>query len=686
MPTTAASVSHLVAALRYASLGWQVIPLHTPEGKDGCSCGRATCDRSRGKHPRMSDWVKRASTDEGAIRGWWRTYPHANVGLVTGARSGFFVLDVDPDHGGEVSLAALIATHGALPATVEALTGSGGRHLLFKYPGHHIPNSTSRLGPGLDIRGDGGQIVAAPSMHYSGGTYEWQRDCEPGRQLADAPSWLLELIHEPVRVAPTPRSQPIDQAARRASAYLAKLPGAVSGERGHEATWTAALAIVRGFRLSEPESLALLLSEYNPRCTPPWSEKELAHKVASAAHDATVAYGYLLDSPSPERRTSERRTESGDPRPDPPPPVALVAAPALKTPTRREPGVDDDDESDDPLTRLRTTGLDGVELLSLQLPPIIWLVDQLIEVESTTCIYGPPNGGKTFLLLELICRVLEVGKRAVLYEEEGSAGGIQSRFRRAAAAHHLSEEQLRAFRCVHNGCVDLSAATTVASLVVHARDHRADFIGLDSLAAMSGGGDENDSSVQGQLSNTIHRLKVETKAAVVVLHHMTKEGWKPNEKPSLRTLRGHSSLPGRLDAALAVIQSEEDTTEAELAFDLVETKRREGMKTGSRRCTVAMPSAGPEASFDMREMALGAKVADQHKARVAEISRQTLEIVRQAMPAGIAARELREALPGRNGDKADALAALLQSRQLTRSPTRRIVLPTPTSSEGYSED
>ena len=83
-------------ALRYATAGWYVIPLHSPVPNAGCSCGKADC-KSIGKHPRTRRGLKDATIDEQTIRQWWRTWPDANVGIVTGARSGLLVIDIDGD-------------------------------------------------------------------------------------------------------------------------------------------------------------------------------------------------------------------------------------------------------------------------------------------------------------------------------------------------------------------------------------------------------------------------------------------------------------------------------------------------------------------------------------------------------------------------------------------------------------
>ena len=160
------------AALSYAARGWHVFPLHT--WRDGrCSCRRSACD-SPAKHPRTTHGLKEASIDPPTIRAWWSRWPDANIGIATGAVSGFFALDIDPRHGGPASLEAWEREHGPLPRTLESETGGGGSHKLFLHPGFPVKNRTN-FAPGIDVRGDGGYIDAPPSLHCSGGRYRWMR-------------------------------------------------------------------------------------------------------------------------------------------------------------------------------------------------------------------------------------------------------------------------------------------------------------------------------------------------------------------------------------------------------------------------------------------------------------------------------------------------------------------------------
>jgi putative DNA primase/helicase len=194
------------AALKYQNLGFRVIPVNWIEDDGTCHCGRRAECPSPGKHPVDNGWQKAGGSDSGADARWWRTLepeemlpgdwrPEANIGILTGEVSGIFVLDVDPDNGGEETLAQLEKEHGELPLTRIHATGSGGVHYLYRHPGFRIGNSASKVvGKGLDIRGDGGQVVAPPSISLKG-SYECSNpahDIEP----ADAPQWLLDRLRE----------------------------------------------------------------------------------------------------------------------------------------------------------------------------------------------------------------------------------------------------------------------------------------------------------------------------------------------------------------------------------------------------------------------------------------------------------------------------------------------------------
>src|SRR5262249_58350383 len=166
----------LAAALGYLSHQCAVFPCWevTPDSSD-CACPRSHRSRdaagqcgSPGKHPRTPNGVKDATTDPATIDRWWGTWPRAHVAIAAGA-SGLLVVDVDPRNGGDDSLADLEREHGALPETPRQLTGGGGVHVLFKRPDRpHVRGPRHGLGRGVDVKADGGDIIAAPPGPPSG--------------------------------------------------------------------------------------------------------------------------------------------------------------------------------------------------------------------------------------------------------------------------------------------------------------------------------------------------------------------------------------------------------------------------------------------------------------------------------------------------------------------------------------
>jgi len=190
---TDCTMTLLDAAIEYARLGWQVFPCHPV-----------------GHHPLVKRGFYEATAEANMIKSWWTRWPDAAIGLRTGQESGMFAIDIDPRHGGDISLELLETEHGPLPETVESQTGGGGRHLLFAWPGRPVPCSVGKIGRGIDTRGDGGYIIAPPSDHESGRQYCWMFGQEPGeRPMAEAPNWLLEMIEQDSPAGPEVSGEPV---------------------------------------------------------------------------------------------------------------------------------------------------------------------------------------------------------------------------------------------------------------------------------------------------------------------------------------------------------------------------------------------------------------------------------------------------------------------------------------------
>ncbi|WP_026487662.1 bifunctional DNA primase/polymerase [Caldanaerobius polysaccharolyticus] len=200
------------------------------------------------KKPALDTWkeLQHRRVTEKEIHSWWGAHPELGVAIITGAISGIVVVDEDVKRGGAEALKNL-----SLPPTLTVVTPSGGRHYYYKHPGGYVPNQTNIL-PGVDIRGDGGYVVAPPTTLANGG-YVWLDQNTP---IADFPKWLLEL-------------SPSSTTSENETWYEELLKGVAQGERDNAAIRLVGRWVRRG--LSDEEILALLLV-WNRRNKPPMGQ------------------------------------------------------------------------------------------------------------------------------------------------------------------------------------------------------------------------------------------------------------------------------------------------------------------------------------------------------------------------------------------------------------------------------
>ncbi len=250
----------LGAALVYAEHDVPVFPVYGVEGQR-CACG-ADCGDNAGKHPLTAHGFKDASRDPATIDAWWQQWPTANLATPTGGWCA--VLDIDPRHGGDETLAALERQHGELPTTAEVLTGGGGRHIYFQ-PVAGL-RSRNDVAPGLDIKAEAGYVLLPPSRHVSGREYA-DEVLAPlfETPLAPMPAWLLALArgthHEPGGRIPV-----------EAPAFT--LPETVR-EGARNATLYRLARSLKARGLTAAEVADSLYSVNEHRCTPPLEVAEL---------------------------------------------------------------------------------------------------------------------------------------------------------------------------------------------------------------------------------------------------------------------------------------------------------------------------------------------------------------------------------------------------------------------------
>lgn len=239
-------------ASEYFDRGWGVIPLS-------------------GKRPALSSWLRfqteRASLNE--LREWFRGESQANIGIVTGKLSGLVVVDCDTPEDAQYWREQFPET----PLSVR--TGGGGAHFYYRYPaGEEIGNRVGLLSRRIDLRGEGGYVVAPSSKHPNGTFYEWLSVSEVTRELPYfSTDWILEKQTEgDIRTS--------SRSVKSPKNYIRSIR-AVSGEGGHNQTFRAA-CILRDAGLTPEEALCELMVWNESNAVPPWSPHELLHKVQSA--------------------------------------------------------------------------------------------------------------------------------------------------------------------------------------------------------------------------------------------------------------------------------------------------------------------------------------------------------------------------------------------------------------------
>ncbi len=282
-----------------------IFPLHKiVNGR--CGCDKDTCD-DIGKHPAVR-WSELGVAEK--LRG------EGGHGIATGERSGIFVVDIDsPDANDRFN--AL----GECPATLTVSTPRG-HHVYFKWPGFPVRGSASKLAKGVDVRGDGGYVVAPGSPHRSGGRYEVCDDVP----VAEAPRWLLawEGLRKPTRpksvetLAPVPISE-IDTAYGRwrlatVVRYLQECEISISGSGGRTTMFAICCALVRRQRLPIPLAIDALDMAYNPRLvaagTEPWTLEEIEERLESARESGTTPEGWVMDETLWNELHAPRKTGS----------------------------------------------------------------------------------------------------------------------------------------------------------------------------------------------------------------------------------------------------------------------------------------------------------------------------------------------------------------------------------------
>ncbi len=589
-------------ALSYIERGWAVVVLHDVTAGT-CSCGSAEAEhvaKQGGKHPVHNAWQtpQNVITTQTRVRNEWAARPGANIGIATGVASGFWVLDVDPDNGGNDKLSALIAAYGMLPDTYTVTTGSGGTHYYFRLPDFVVGGSRGRLPVGLDVRGNGGQVVAPPSVSGKG-SYSVLRDTG----VAWAPAWLLDLIRPKEAPAPTGAS-PLGIGAGGAQvspAVLADRGPAYAAAAAERLLGELATALV-GTRNDVAFRVACRLGEL---VNAPWSGldgADIAARYMAAAEyanrdgsfspaeawatltkGARHVAGRVADLPTADflgSTTDWARPPDAVPfapgAVTAPEPGSMFSSPSMGPAPAGDPGgaggyvapsglvvpdwyeqsvarevarLDITDEArrrrrlrDAPPVSFIAELLDDEGLDSIPQPAP--LVDGWLWADSFARLIGAPGEGKSFILIDLACCVStgtpwhgrDVTQGRVVYVIAEGASGLGAR-RRAWCQRHQLERSGVMF-------VPRPVQITGGEWPAFIRDMAElapSLIIIDTQARATVGVNENDATEMGSVVAALGDLRAATAACVLLAHHTNERGGG----------RGSTAVFGALDTELS---------------------------------------------------------------------------------------------------------------------------------------
>lgn len=593
----------LEAALNYARLCWPVGPAHTVV--DGvCSCGDEAC-RSPGKHPRTAHGVKDASTMEADVRRLFGDEAPSNPFIRTGPVAGrtLVVVDIDPRNGGHRALAELEERYGQLPATPTVRTGGGGTHYFF-WSQSVLRCSSGRVGQGIDIKADGGYVIAPPSVHLSGRAYEWAVGRGPDVPLAEMPRWLEMLCGKQ-------DAAPADAVGTEVGA----------GQRNSVLMSVAGSMRRRG--LGYGPIVAALAAFNAESCRPPLDTAEVEAVARSAVR---YAAGPLEDDPG--------RIEWGDDEVAPQEEKIVV--------------------------------LGGAELAAA-LQPVDYLCESLGLVAgggAPHLLGGYGFSGKTVAAQALVL-ALAAGRsvwgvwrpreRARVLHVDLEQGDRLTRQRYQRLAYGMGVELEELGDAIGVACMPrLSLAPGEEG---RWRDVMAgrDLVVIDSLRAATGGMDENDSAIRGPL-DMLGRLGEETGCRALVILHARKGSEQTDDR---FVLRGSSAIFDAADCAYVFGAKKNEP---------IEVKQIKARSHGEPIEDFALVIEDVDEKAGLRVKMFGKELvaqkrAEAERARLAETGRRWGEEIARLLTErpGLGVREIRSALSLRS-DLFEAAMAYLGDR------------------------
>lgn len=456
------------AAEIYARLGWKVFPI-----------------LPLNKRPRTTHGFHDATTDAGQIAQWWHDNPTDGIGIATGLASKLIVIDIDPRNGGNESLASLLKQHGELPPGPVCDTGGGGRHYYLAHPGGVFP--CTKPWPGIDIKSDGGYVIAPFSSHPSGTLYQWHPGQDPMKiKPPEVPAWLFEALL-------AKKNALVEEGTVLARGRLE--PDAAFGEGQRNDALTSLAGTMQRRGMSFEAILQALLAENGLRCKPPLDEDEVYRIVSSVA-----------------------RYEPTDP---------------IETP-----------QTGTPQGTSKNIRLVDLSVAAMEDPPEVeWILPGMIAKGDCSLFVGPPGSGKSWITMELgvagaaqrpIFGIFQNRPLKVLVvDEENPADEQHRRLRALVKAWELEGPELLGRLHLTQPCQGFSFRDPeyVRSLYRLVDEFRPDLIVLDSMTAVSTIRNENDAvEVRQFFHDHLYPLRSICGSTILCVHHTSKAAYQYDEQ------------------------------------------------------------------------------------------------------------------------------------------------------------
>lgn len=465
------------------------------------------------------NWLEIATTDHKQVDAWWDKHPDANIAGLTGDK---LVFDIDKRHGGLETWAMLKIVED-FPDTLWATTAGGGAHMIYQMPeGQKVKAGAHKAGQGIDIKGGGGYILL-PGSTIDDRPYLWGNE----RPAAFAPQWAIDRFKGGKKKTDTAGKRLVeeDDQARELFANWIRdhAPRAELGEIDDTTYKVAA----RGYDFGcSQESVHELVTEWNEtHCGGAGDAERLEVVVESAGRNRENAIG--------AKHPAAPGFEA----------VEIAERPQLKPTHNLAPG-----------QFLTLPAHQGAAMALTN--PARPLIKGLLDRGTLSVLYGLPGRGKSFLAMALEYHIStgkllagqKVHKGAAIYVAAEGGEGVFARL--AALQKHYGDLDTaamhvlpRALDLLH-GPADTTALITETKRLEDKHGEKVEMITLDTVARVMAGGDENSGQDMGAFIKNLDRIRAETGAHVMCIHHAGKN--------ASAGARGHSSLLGAVDTEIEI--------------------------------------------------------------------------------------------------------------------------------------